>query len=119
QSRSGFELLIQIVGSVFEVVSIGLFVPLMTLYMLIEKANLLESFNAASGKHLNLPKLNTELPSMLRAFVRGNLIGGGILFGLHAFLFHTMGLKQIIPLAFVSGFLNLIPVVGVPLALLF
>lgn len=109
--------LLRTVGSVFEVVSIAFFVPLFVFYFLIDKSNLVESFNTLAGKFFYLPKLNSELPKMIRAFFRANIVGGLILVLLHLALFLSLGLKNALALAFVSGFLNLIPLVGGPLAL--
>lgn len=109
--------LFRTVGSVFEIVSIAFFVPLFVFYFLIDKSNLVESFNTLAGKAFYLPKLNTELPKMIRAFCKANVVGGLILVLLHLALFMVLGLKNALALAFVSGFLNLIPLIGAPLAL--
>ena len=115
---SWYSVALRMVGSVFESVSIALFVPLLVFYFLTDKSNLLESFNTLAGRVFYLPKLHSDLPRMIRAFVIGNLIGGLILVGLNLILFFALGLHHAFGLACVSGFLNLIPLFGAPLAMI-
>jgi predicted PurR-regulated permease PerM len=105
------------VGSLYDLATVAIFVPLLLLYMLFERDNLVESFNALAGKHFYLPKLNSELPKMIRAFVRGNIFTGILLIASHALVFKLVGLQNWLPIAVLSGFLNLLPLIGVPLAL--
>jgi predicted PurR-regulated permease PerM len=109
--------LMEWVGSIYEVVTVALFVPLLIFYMLLEKENLLESFNGIAARFCYLPKLNSELPKIIRAFVRGNAFTALFLIAAHAIVFRSIGLEHWIPLAIFSGFLNLLPLVGAPLAL--
>ncbi|MBC7386269.1 MAG: AI-2E family transporter [Cryobacterium sp.] len=111
-------LVLKAMGSVFEIVSIALFVPLLAFYFLADKSNLLESFNTLAGRIFYLPKLNKDLPQMMRAFFNGNLVGGLVLVVLHFSLFIFLGLKNALALSFVSGFLNLVPLVGAPVAMI-
>jgi predicted PurR-regulated permease PerM len=111
-------LMLHTLGSAFEVISLAFFVPLLIFYFLVDKSNLLESFNALAGRTFFLPKLNSDLPKMIRAFVSGNLLGGVILVVLHGILFYALGLHNAMGLAFISGFVNLIPLLGAPLSLL-
>jgi AI-2 transport protein TqsA len=106
------------VGSLYDLATVGIFVPLLLLYLLFDRDNLLESFNAIVGKYFYLPKLNLDLPKIIRAFVRGNIFTGILLIAVHALIFRLVGLGNWVPLAILSGFLNLIPLVGAPLALL-
>jgi predicted PurR-regulated permease PerM len=104
-------------GSIYELIAVAIFVPLFLLYILFERDNLLESFNAVAGKFFYLPKLNSDLPKIIRAFARGNVLTGIVLVTLHAFIFRAVGLENWLALAVLSGFINLIPLVGAPLAL--
>ena len=106
-----------LIGSAFEGVALALFVPLLIFYLLSDKQNLVESFNTLAGKICYLPKINSDLPEMIRTFFKGNLVGGLILVGLHVILFQALGLQNSLGLALISGFLNLIPILGAPLAL--
>lgn len=109
--------LIAWVGSLYDLATVGIFVPLLLLYMLFDRDNLIESFNALVGKVCYLPKLNSELPKIIRAFVRGNIFTGLCLIVSHAIVFRLVGLENWLPLAVLSGFLNLLPLIGAPLAL--
>lgn len=106
------------VGSLYDLATVGIFVPLLLLYILFDRDNLVESFNALAGKHCYLPKLNSELPKIIRAFVRGNIFTGVLLIVCHALVFRAIGLENWAPLALLSGVLNLLPLIGAPLALL-
>lgn len=106
------------VGSLYDLATVGIFVPLLLLYMLFDRNNLVESFNALAGKYCYLPKLNSDLPKIIRAFVRGNVFTGMILILGHGLVFRFIGLENWIPLAVLSGFLNLLPLIGAPLALI-
>ncbi len=106
------------VGSLYDLGTAALFVPLLLFYLLYDRDNLLESFNAIVGKHCYLPKLNSDLPKIIRAFIRGNIFTGILLIAVHALIFRLVGLENWGPLAILSGFLNLLPLIGAPLALL-
>lgn len=54
-------------GSLFEVLSVSIFVPLLLFYFLFDKENLVESLNSLLGESLYLPTLNSELPNMIQA----------------------------------------------------
>ena len=55
---------------------------------------------------------------MIRAYVLGNLMLGLALAGLQGGLFAALGLDNAAGLGVVTGFLNVVPVLGLPLALL-
>lgn len=104
-------------GSIFEVMSVVLFVPLLLFYFLFDKENLVESLNAVLGEWLYLPTLNSELPAMIRAFFSANIVTAIGLMLTHAFLFYALNFDNWIPLAMVAGFLNMLPIVGAPLSI--
>ncbi len=105
-------------GSIFEVLSVGIFVPLLLFYFLFDKENLVESLNAILGESLYLPTLNSELPNMIRAFFLANIVTALGLMGTHAAAFYFMGFENWLPLAAITGFLNILPIVGAPLAII-
>lgn len=105
-------------GSLFEVISIAIFVPLLLFYFLFDKENLVESLNALMGPYLYLPTLNSELPNMIRAFFTANIVTALGLIATHAALFFALGFENWLPLSVVSGLLNILPIVGAPLAIL-
>ncbi len=106
-------------GSLFEVVSVGIFVPLLMFYFLFDKENLVESLNALLGEYLYLPTLNSELPKMIRAFFSANAVTAGGLMITHALMFYALNFENWLPLAIITGFLNILPLVGAPLAIVF
>jgi predicted PurR-regulated permease PerM len=105
-------------GSIFEVLSVGIFVPLLLFYFLFDKENLVESLNAILGEALYLPMLNSELPNMIRAFSLANIVTSLGLMVTHALAFYLLGFENWLPLAVITGFLNILPIVGAPLAII-
>ncbi|MGZ3692962.1 MAG: AI-2E family transporter, partial [Bdellovibrionota bacterium] len=106
-------------GSLTEFFTIGLFVPLLMLYLFFDKENMVESIDSVLGKYAYLPKIHAELPRMVRAFVFGNFVVGIFLTACQGTLLYFLGYSNWISLAVVSGMLNLLPIVGAPLAMLF
>lgn len=104
-------------GSIFEVMSVAIFVPLLLFYFLFDKENLVESLNALMGQYLYLPTLNSELPNMIRAFFISNLVTVLGLIATHAALFFFLGFENWLPLSVIAGIVNILPIVGGPLAI--
>lgn len=105
-------------GSIFEVASVAIFVPLLLFYFLFDKENLVESANILLGRTLYLPTLNSELPNMIRAFFVANIVTVAGLIATHAAMFYFLGFENWLPLSVISGFLNVLPLVGAPLAII-
>jgi predicted PurR-regulated permease PerM len=103
-------------GSVFQVMSLAIFVPLLLFYFLVDKANLLESFNTWVGSHCYLPRIHSEIPKVTRAFFWGNIRVGIALSVIQAGLLGAFGFQHALSLGFLTGFINLIPLIGAPLA---
>jgi predicted PurR-regulated permease PerM len=112
---SGF--VIRGVGSITEAVSVALFVPLLLLYFFFDKENLVESSGALLGRFVYLPKIHRELPRMVRAFVLGNVLTGLLLSVSQAGVLYLLGFSNWASLGLVSGVLNVVPLVGAPLAI--
>lgn len=104
-------------GSIFEVLSVAIFVPLLLFYFLFDKENLVESLNTLLGEWLYLPTLNSELPNMIRAFFAANIVTVVGLIIAQGFMFYALNFENWLPLAVVTGFLNILPIVGAPLAI--
>lgn len=104
-------------GSIFEVISVALFVPLLLFYFLFDKENLVESLNGILGETLYLPTLNSELPNMIRAFFSANIVTALGLMATHAVVFYALNFENWLPLAIITGFLNILPIVGAPLSI--
>lgn len=111
-------LMIRGVGTLYELVATAIFVPLLLLYFLIEKADLLESGNALVSKYAYIPRLNGELPRMVRAFLVGNAATGLLLMIGHTATLYALGFGNWLSLGMLTGLLNLVPLIGAPLALL-
>lgn len=105
-------------GSLFEAFSVAIFVPLLLFYFLFDKENLVESLNIILGESLYIPTLNSDLPKMIRAFFVANLVTVLGLIATHAIGLYLLGFENWLPLAVISGFLNVLPIVGAPLAIL-
>ncbi len=108
--------LISAFGSIFELVSFSVIVPLLLFYLLFEKENLVESANGLLGRFVYIPNLLSELPIMIRTFFRANLLTGVSLIGIHALILFALGFTNWFSLALVSGIFNVLPIIGVPLA---
>lgn len=106
-------------GMLTEFLTLALFVPLMLLYIFLDKENLVESADTLLGKYAYLPKLHAELPRMVRAFVVGNIAAGLFLIVSQGAVLYFLGYSNWMSLAVVSGMLNLLPIFGAPLAILF
>ena len=106
-------------GPLYEILSLGIFVPLILFFLLSDKENLVENFNGVMGKYFYLPILNSQLPRMIRKFFAANLFTGVVLIGLQGIMLFALGFKAWMPVAVFSGLLNLVPVIGAPLAMLF
>ncbi len=105
-------------GSLFQVIAIAIFVPLLLFYFLYDKENLVESFNAVIGKYCYLPKLNYELPKMIRTFIMGNILTVLILLFCHGIVLYFLGFNNWIPLTVISAVVAMIPIVGLPISIL-
>ncbi len=104
------------IGTMEELFNLVVFVPLLLLYFLIDKENLLESFYAIAGKYFYLPKLNLELSRMIRSFAFGNLVTAAALAVVQGTIIWYLGYKNYLILGFITGILNVVPVFGIPLA---
>lgn len=111
------QILVGGMGSFFEVLTLIFLVPLLVMYLLIDRENLLESFNELMGQYYYLPKLNSDLPHMLRAFFSVNLITALVLILVHGIALRILGFDHWQALAVVTGVLSLLPFIGVPLAI--
>jgi predicted PurR-regulated permease PerM len=105
-------------GSIYGLITVAVFVPLMLFYFLYDKDNLLESFNTLIGRFSYLPKLNQDLPKMIRTFVAANALTFIILFVGHGVVLYFLGFNMWLPLTLATAFVSLIPLIGAPLAII-
>jgi predicted PurR-regulated permease PerM len=106
-------------GSVFEAVGIAVFVPFLMAFGLSEKQTLLRGFEGLLPEGADAGRAEAEVARMVRAYFLGNLgvgLGMALLQGL---AFQGLGLENAAGLGLLTGFINLVPVLGLPAALLF
>ena len=105
------------VGSLFSIITITCFVPVLIGYLLSDKENLTESFNVLMGRYIYLPRLNRDLPLLIRSFFSANIVAGIFMVAAHAALFWWLGFQNWAPIAILSGLAGLLPLIGLAIAL--
>ena len=108
------------ISSLYNVILMGSFVPFLVFFMLSWQDRLRKRFlslfegqdRAVAGRTLQ------SIGSMARAYVVGNFILGLILSSVSAFCFWTWHLPHWEIVGVVSGFLSLVPYIGLPLAII-
>lgn len=99
-------------SSIAESVAIGLLMPILVLFLLIEKPFLSLAVKNIVPSGFDYEEAVFELSTMLRSFFLGNiLVGFGTAIGFY-FLFIFIGLENPIFLSLVAAFLNLAPMIG-------
>ncbi len=106
--------------SAYEVAFMASFVPFLVYFMLTWKEHLRRNSVAvfSSGNRLAAEKTVDGITTMIRGFVIGNLIIAVILSVVSGLFFWLMGLPYAAVMGPVSGFLSVVPYLGVPLATL-
>jgi predicted PurR-regulated permease PerM len=105
-------------GSFFEAAGIATFVPFLMIVMLSEKELLAEALQRLLGSSYDVGLAGRETGRMVRAYFGGNLAAGAVMAFLHWMVFVALGLRNAAGLGLVTGLLALIPLVGLPAALL-
>lgn len=105
-------------GSIFEAAGIAAFVPFLMIVMLTEKEILVDAFKRLAGAACDVGLLFRETTEMVRAYFSGNFFAWVVMAVLHWALFAGLGLKNAAGLGLVTGLLTLIPLLGLPAALL-
>lgn len=105
-------------GSFFEAAGIAAFVPFLMIVMLTEKENLVGGLQRIAGASCDVGLIDREMSQMVRAYFSGNFLAALGMAFLHWTLFAGLGLKNAVGLGLVTGFLTLIPLLGLPAALL-
>jgi predicted PurR-regulated permease PerM len=103
-------------GSVWGAVIVGGVVPFLTFFMLIGKDRMSVRFGSMLGSKMDVPRFVDRLNRMVRGFVVGNLIIGSVMMAVSVAVFWSIGLNGALEIGMLSGFLNLIPFLGVLLA---
>jgi predicted PurR-regulated permease PerM len=108
------------IASLYNVLLMGSFVPFLVYFMLSWRDHLRKRFlSIFEGEDRQMAgKTWQSIADMARAYVVGNFILGIVLAGASAICFWTWHLPYWPIVGFVSGFLSLVPYVGLPLALI-
>ncbi|MBI3895349.1 MAG: AI-2E family transporter [Acidobacteria bacterium] len=105
---------------IFNFIILVSFIPFMIFFLLTWKERLYAS--CLSGfpeqERPGIAQLLHTISGMLRGFLIGNFFVGLILSAMGAILFFALKLKYAVLLGLISGFLNLIPYVGIVLAMI-
>ncbi len=104
-------------GSVAEAAGLAVFVPFLSLFLLMEKPDLKRRFDAVAGAWCDTEYLDRHVPAMVRAYFAGNLLLGLCLAAAQWAVFAAMGLDNAFGVGLVSGLLNVVPILGLPFAL--
>ena len=119
QTSNWYDSLTQSAGAVWEVALSISFIPFLVYFMLTWQ----EHARAATVMLFRLENRNTayvtlgRISSMIRSFLLGNLLIGIVLSILSASIFAILKLPYFYFLGFISGFLSLVPYLGVVLAM--
>ena len=92
-------------------------VPFLSFFMLIKKQQMYSWFTSVVQGRIDVDLFIGRLNRMVRGFVVGNLIIGLIMAGITSFTFAVLGINNPIPLGIIVGILNLIPFLGLVLAI--
>ncbi len=107
------------VSSVFEMAGIAAFIPFLIAFALIEKSPLVRAFEASVGPSVDASLIAAETGRMARAYFFGNLVVGLCVSLIQWLVFAGVGLQNAAGLGVLTGFITIIPVIGLPVALLF
>jgi AI-2 transport protein TqsA len=104
------------VGSMTGAVVIAGVIPFLVFFMLVRKDHIYWWLCTTFGRATDIPEFVRRLERMVRGFAGGNLIVGSILATVTVAVLAAIGLEGAFALGIASGFLNLIPFMGVILA---
>jgi predicted PurR-regulated permease PerM len=107
-------------GSVYEAVLMSSFVPFLVYFMLSWRDHIHRRFLQLFEDEGRIVAARSVdgIASMVRAFVVGNFLLGLLLTGASSLLFWLFGLPYPLLIGPLSGFLSLVPYIGLPLAML-
>jgi predicted PurR-regulated permease PerM len=104
------------VSSVWGALVIAGVVPVLVFFMLVRKRQTYARFESWLGRYIDFPTFVRKLNVMIRAFVGGNLIIGAVVAACLIAVLAALHLEGAVIIGLVSGFLNLIPYLGLVLA---
>jgi len=117
ESLSWTTYLVRGVGSIGGALVIGGVVPFLVFFMLLVREKLYVMFKALAGTRLDIDSLLRKVKDLVIGYAIGNIFIGVLMSAASVIVFWQMGLKPAITLGIVSGMLNLVPFVGMVLAL--
>jgi predicted PurR-regulated permease PerM len=109
--------LVRGVGSVWGAIIIAGVVPFLMFFMLLARDKIYFCLKTIAGQKIDADLFAGRLTGMVRSFVAGNLVIGIILSGISILVFWRVGLTPAVTLGLISGALNLIPFLGIMIAL--
>jgi predicted PurR-regulated permease PerM len=104
------------VGSVSGAIVIAGVVPFLMFFMLVRKKHIYDWLRTTFGTTTDVPKFVSGVSRTVRGFAGGNLIVGSVMAVVTIGVLLAIGMQGAVALGMASGFLNLIPFLGVVLA---
>jgi putative heme transporter len=117
ESPSWATYLMRGVGSFGGALVIGGVVPFLVFFMLLVREKLYVMFKALAGTRLDVDSLLERVKGLVIGYTIGNIFIGVLMSLASVIVFWLMGLKPAVALGIASGMLNLVPFVGLVLAL--
>lgn len=106
------------VGPVWSAIIIIGVVPFLMFFNLLRKEQIKQRLTLSFGGLIDVPQFVERLTQMVRGFAAGNLIIGSAMAAVTILVLFALKIRGAVILGIVSGFLNLIPFLGVLLAAL-
>lgn len=106
------------VGPVWGAIIIIGVVPFLMFFILIRKEQMNQRLNISLGATIDVPQFVERVTKMVRGFAVGNLVIGSAMAAVTVLVLFVLKIQGAVILGAVSGFLNLIPFLGVILAVL-
>jgi predicted PurR-regulated permease PerM len=117
QTTSWTSYLVRGVGSVWGAIIIAGVVPFLVFFMLLARDKIFFCLKTILGQRLDVDLIASRLTGMVRSYAAGNLLIGIMLSGISILVFWWVGLTPAVTLGLISGALNLIPFLGIIVAL--
>jgi predicted PurR-regulated permease PerM len=117
ETMSWASYLVRGVGSVSGALIIAGVVPFLMFFMLLGRDKIYFCLRSMIDKQLDFDRMLDRLSTMIRSYVAGNLVIGALLSAITVAVFWQVGLAPALLLGILSGMLNLIPFLGVVIAL--
>jgi predicted PurR-regulated permease PerM len=117
ETMSWASYLVRGVGSASGALIIAGVVPFLMFFMLLGRDKIYFCLRSMIDKQLDFDRMLERLSTMIRSYVAGNLVIGALLSAITVAVFWQVGLAPALLLGILSGMLNLIPFLGVVIAL--